>query len=87
MVTMIVYEWEVTFSLTTTARFPVEEGQEAKEEFRKWLFSKEGQISLIAEIKRLPLNSLRLPNYTEIGVDEISMIETEVKSTDTDPRV
>ena len=79
-------EWEVTLSVTFTTDFPIEDGED-KEAFRKWLQSKEGCAQIERELKGIRFNHRPYSHNAEINIDDIVLLETEVKSTDTDPRV
>ena len=85
MVVNNVKEWVVTISLARTLKFPVEEGED-EEIVRAWLGSTEGCDCIKADFTK----GMQITGYhrnTDIEVVEIELKETEVKSTDTDPRV
>ncbi len=85
MVTKIVQEWEATIRLTHPLKWPVEDDED-KETFRKWLNTAEGQKDIWEEFrKNMRINPYRV--NTDIEILELELKETEVKSTDTDPRV
>jgi len=86
MGTKLVKEWKVTISLTRELMWPVEYG-EGEETFREWLFSEDGRKHIKDDFfKGMRLTGVFSKN-TDLEIDEIELKETEVKSTDTDPRV
>ncbi len=86
MGTVIIREWEVTVSVTITFTEPIED-DEGEDAFRAWLLSPAGYAEVEKELKRARLNPKRFPHVGEMEIDNIEVKETEVKSTDTDPRV
>lgn len=88
MTSKIIQEWEVTLSVTFPIKFPVEDN-ESEEEFRKWLRSAEAYTYIEKHLHRVTLKrwNFLLHHYATMGIDEIELKETEVKSTDTHPRV
>ena len=78
-------EWEVTLSLTRTLKFSVEEGED-EEEFRAWIDSDDG-CNRIRDDFTKGMQTTGYYGNTDVEVIEIELAETEVKGTDTDPRV
>lgn len=85
MVTKIMREWKVTVTLTRTLTWPVEDG-ENKETFEEWLRSPEGRVHIKDEFRKGMWMTGGHRN-TDVEIDDVELTETEVKSTDTDPRV
>lgn len=81
----IIEQWEDDITISLTLKYPVEDN-ENKEEHRKWLYSKEGREYILNDFRKSIRYSM-LPSSMEIEVVETRLTETEVRSTDTDPRV
>ena len=86
MAVKIVREWQAYITLGWTFTVPVESEGETPEEVKKWLRSTEGYEFIKGEFRP----ALR-PNLRQGGIDmeieDITLKETEVRGTDTDPRV
>jgi len=85
MVTKLVQEWEVTATITRTFTYPIEDGED-KEEFKKWAQSPKGKQHIQGDFIK-HLNCYSFPKNADMYIDDVELKETEVKSTDTDPRV
>ena len=85
MVTTLVREWEITVTITRILKYPIEDN-EGKEDVGKWANSLEGK-RFIQEDFRKHLNCYSFPRNADMIIEDIELKETEVKSTDTDPRV
>ena len=78
-------EWEVTVSITRSMKYPIEDN-EGEEEIIKWANSLIGKRHIQADFTRR-LNCCGFPRNADMIIEEVELKETEVKSTDTDPRV
>lgn len=85
MVTKIIKEWEITVSITRTFTYPLEDN-ENKDDFCTWAQSQTGKQFLQNDFIR-HLNCYSYPRNGDMSIEDIELKETEVKSTDTDPRV
>ena len=85
MVTAIAREWEITATITRTLKYPIEDN-EGKEDIDKWANSLEGKRFIQADFTK-HLNCFSFPRNADMIIEDIELKETEVKSTDTDPRV
>ena len=85
MATKIIREWEVTVSITRAIRYPIEDNED-KDDVIKWANSLDGNRLIQGDfLKRL--NCYSYPRNADMFIGEVDLKETEVKSTDTDPRV
>ena len=82
---VIVREWEITVSVTRAIKYPLEDNED-KEEVVTWANSQEGK-HYIQDTFIKGLNCYSYPRNAEMTIDEVTLRETEVRSTDTDPRV
>jgi len=81
----LIREWEITVSLTRTFTYPIEDSED-KDEFKKWAQSPRGKQYIQGDFVRY-LNCYSRPKNADMVIDDVELKETEVKSTDTDPRV
>lgn len=83
-------EWEVTVSLTGVLSVPWENYDTAAI-VEQYLGRSEGRGEIASQFKKLHSQGglgLRLNGYpVDVTIDDIELKETEVKSSDTDPRV